>query len=170
MSQGYFATGLAIFLIALFVTRVSVRERLLTASFVFIPVLNQIVTLYSYELTTEYSAMMISILLVFCVLVSKREKELIATEKKLYEAQVSIMVSQVQPHFMYNALGSIAMMCKIDPDTAQKAIITFSKYLRGNMDSLRRTEPVPFETELDAGAVNAYQNEYMVQYYWAEFF
>ena len=24
--------------------------------------------------------------------------------------------------------------------------------------------------ELDAGAVNAYQNEYMSQYYWAEFF
>ena len=24
--------------------------------------------------------------------------------------------------------------------------------------------------ELDAGAVNSYQNEYMSQYYWAEFF
>ena len=24
-------------------------------------------------------------------------------------------------------------------------------------------------TELDAGAVNAYQNEYMSQYYWADF-
>ena len=122
---------------------------MITASFVLIPVANQIITLYSFELSTEYSAMLISILLVFCVLVSKRENELIVTEKKLYEAQVSIMVSQIQPHFMYNALGSIAMMCRIDPDTAQKAIITFSKYLRGNMDSLRRTEPVPFEQELE---------------------
>lgn len=122
---------------------------MITASFVLIPVANQIITLYSFELSTEYSAMLISILLVFCVLVSKRENELIVTEKKLYEAQVSIMVSQIQPHFMYNALGSIAMMCRIDPDTAQKAIITFSKYLRGNMDSLRRTESVPFEQELE---------------------
>ena len=148
-SQAYFVVGLGIFLIALFVTNVSLKERLITASFVLIPVANQIITLYSFELSTEYSAMLISILLVFCVLVSKRENELIVTEKKLYEAQVSIMVSQIQPHFMYNALGSIAMMCKIDPDTAQKAIITFSKYLRGNMDSLRRTEPVPFEQELE---------------------
>ena len=122
---------------------------MITASFVLIPVANQIITLYSFELSTEYSAMLISILLVFCVLVSKRENELIVTEKKLYEAQVSIMVSQIQPHFMYNALGSIAMMCRIDPDTAQKAIITFSKYLRGNMDALRRSEPVPFEQELE---------------------
>ena len=149
LSQAYFAVGMFIFLIALFVSRVPVRERLITASFVFIPVFNQIITLYSFETSTEYAAMLISILLVFCVLVSKREKERIAAEKKLYEAQVRIMTSQIQPHFMYNALGSIAMMCKIDPDTAQTAIITFSKYLRGNMDSLRRVEPVPFEQELE---------------------
>ena len=149
ISQAYFFIGFVLFLISLFITRVPVRERLITSSFVLIPVANQIITLYSFELSTEYSAMMISILLVFCVLVSKRENERILTEKKLYEAQVSIMTSQIQPHFIYNALGSIAMLCKLDPETAQKATITFSKYLRGNMDSLRRTEPVPFEQELD---------------------
>ena len=70
-------------------------------------------------------------------------------QKELYEAKVSVMVSQIQPHFMYNALTSIAMMCQIDPDTAQEATITFAKYLRGNMDSLRQTKPVPFEQELE---------------------
>ena len=70
-------------------------------------------------------------------------------QKELYEAKVSVMVSQIQPHFMYNALTSIAMMCQIDPDTAQEATITFAKYLRGNMDSLKQTKPVPFEQELE---------------------
>ena len=70
-------------------------------------------------------------------------------QKELYEAKVSVMVSQIQPHFMYNALTSIAMMCQIDPDTAQAATITFAKYLRGNMDSLKQTKPVPFEQELE---------------------
>lgn len=70
-------------------------------------------------------------------------------QKELYEAKVSIMVSQIQPHFLYNSLSSIAMLCKLDPDTAQKATITFTKYLRGNMDSLKQTLPVPFERELD---------------------
>ena len=70
-------------------------------------------------------------------------------QKELYEAKVSIMVSQIQPHFLYNSLSSIAMLCKLDPDTAQKATITFTKYLRGNMDSLKQTTPVPFERELD---------------------
>lgn len=70
-------------------------------------------------------------------------------QKELYEAKVGVMVSQIQPHFMYNALTSIAMMCSIDPDTAQEATVTFAKYLRGNMDSLRQTKPIPFEQELE---------------------
>ena len=70
-------------------------------------------------------------------------------QKELYEAKVSVMVSQIQPHFMYNALTSIAMMCTLDPETAQEATVTFADYLRGNMDSLKQTAPVPFETELE---------------------
>ena len=75
------------------------------------------------------------------------EKE--RAQKELYEAQVSVMVSQIQPHFMYNALTSIAMMCTIDPEVAQEATVTFADYLRGNMDSLKQKEPVPFEMELE---------------------
>lgn len=70
-------------------------------------------------------------------------------QKELYEAKVSVMVSQIQPHFMYNALSSIAMLCKINPDTAYNATITFSDYLRCNMDSLKQQTPVPFEKELE---------------------
>ena len=148
-SQAYFVVGLVIVIIGFIISKTSVKERLITASFVLIPIANQIITFYSFELSTEYPAMLVSIVLVFGVLVTKREKDLIATEKKLYEAKVSVMVSQIQPHFMYNALTSIAMMCTIDPDTAQEATVTFAKYLRGNMDSLKQTAPIPFEQELE---------------------
>ena len=70
-------------------------------------------------------------------------------QKELYEAKVSVMVSQIQPHFLYNALSSIAMLCKLDADTAYQATITFSQYLRSNMDSLKQTKPIPFEQELE---------------------
>ena len=59
------------------------------------------------------------------------------------------MVSQIRPHFMYNALSSIAILCKLNPETAYDATITFSDYLRGNMDSLKQTAPVPFTQELE---------------------
>ena len=70
-------------------------------------------------------------------------------QKELYEAKVGVMVSQIRPHFIYNALTSIAMMCTIDPETAQEATVTFADYLRGNMDSLNQSKPVPFTTELE---------------------
>ena len=70
-------------------------------------------------------------------------------QKELYEAEVAVMVSQIRPHFMYNALTSIAMLCTIDPEKAQEAIVTFAKYLRGNMDSLKQKEPIPFSQELE---------------------
>ena len=70
-------------------------------------------------------------------------------QKELYEAKVSVMVSQIQPHFLYNSLSSIAMLCKVDPDTAYDATITFTQYLRSNMDSLKQTAPIPFTQELE---------------------
>ena len=69
--------------------------------------------------------------------------------QELYEARVSLMVSQIRPHFMYNTLSSIAVLCKLDPDTAYNATINFSDYIRGNMDSLKQTAPVLFSKELE---------------------
>ena len=70
-------------------------------------------------------------------------------QRELVESRVAIMVSQIQPHFLYNSLSSIAMMCTIDPETAQEATVTFADYLRGNMDSLKQKTPVPFSKELE---------------------
>jgi sensor histidine kinase YesM len=42
----------------------------------------------------------------------------------------------------------IQQLCKIDPKMAEETVVEFSDYLRGNMDSLTRKEPIPFEQEL----------------------
>ena len=76
-------------------------------------------------------------------------KENLRVQKELHDSKVQIMVSQIRPHFMYNALSSIAILCKLDPETAYEATVTFSDYLRGNMDSLKQTAPVPFTKELE---------------------
>lgn len=70
-------------------------------------------------------------------------------EKERFEAEVQVMVSQIRPHFVYNTLSSIAILCDIDPKTAKEAAITFAKYLRANMDALKQKAPVPFAVELE---------------------
>lgn len=69
-------------------------------------------------------------------------------QNELTQSRVAIMVSQIQPHFIYNALATIKALCEIYPESAQEAIARFSKYLRRNMDSLTAKELIPFEQEL----------------------
>ena len=69
-------------------------------------------------------------------------------EKKLAELRIDIMLSQIQPHFLYNVLTGIRTLCEMDPIRAGESIVTFSKFLRANMESLTNKSPIPFEQEL----------------------
>ncbi|MEG1262867.1 MAG: histidine kinase [Clostridia bacterium] len=69
-------------------------------------------------------------------------------EVELVKSQTAIMLSQIQPHFLYNALSAIAQMCEKKPAVAKEAVIAFSEYLRSNMQSLKSKRPIPFGEEL----------------------
>lgn len=70
-------------------------------------------------------------------------------ERELDRANTAIMISQIQPHFLYNALNTIKSLIRRNPEKAENAVIDFSLYLRGNMDSLTRVDPIPISEELD---------------------
>ena len=78
----------------------------------------------------------------------QRAREARELEHEVEKANMAVMISQIQPHFLYNALNTIKSLIRRDPKKAEQAVIDFSYYLRGNMDSLTHTEPIPFETEL----------------------
>ena len=68
---------------------------------------------------------------------------------ELQNAHIAIMLSQIQPHFLYNALNTLQYICKKDSVLAAEAIEHFAKYLRGNMDSLSMEHLIPFQEELE---------------------
>lgn len=79
---------------------------------------------------------------------AEQKQRLSEQEAQLANSRISIMLSQIQPHFLYNCLNTIYYLCEKDTETAQKAISDFSDYLRGNMDSLNNDRPVYFTNEL----------------------
>lgn len=83
LSQGYLLIGMIIVTAGFFISKVALRERLVTASFVLIPVFNQLVTINYFGISTEYAAMMVSIVLIFGVLFSEWERRFASTEKEL---------------------------------------------------------------------------------------
>ena len=74
------------------------------------------------------------------------EKNIIETELK--ESRIAIMLSQIQPHFIYNTLGTIERMCLKDPEKAFDLVRNFSLYLRGNFSELDSVTPIRFAEEL----------------------
>jgi LytS/YehU family sensor histidine kinase len=70
-------------------------------------------------------------------------------ENELIQSKISIMLSQIQPHFLYNTLVVIRQLCDINPKTAKEAITEFATYLRGNLDSLTLNSNIPFEKEME---------------------
>lgn len=69
-------------------------------------------------------------------------------ERKLQESQISIMLSQIQPHFLYNTLNSIYQLCETNPMRARSMVNFFAEYLRNNLSSLEEPGRISFETEL----------------------
>ena len=79
---------------------------------------------------------------------SRLEAEKNIVEAELKERRVAIMLSQIQPHFIYNTLGTIERMCLKDPQKAFDLVRNFSLYLRGNFSELDSITPIRFTEEL----------------------
>lgn len=95
-----------------------------------------------------YVAATLFLILMFIFFHGELTRRFAEKEKELGESRIAIMVSQIQPHFLYNSLNAIYYLCDKDTELAKKAINDFSEYLRHNLNSLKRTAPVCFEEEL----------------------
>ncbi|MBQ7246163.1 MAG: histidine kinase [Firmicutes bacterium] len=68
---------------------------------------------------------------------------------KLHDSQVSLLMGQIQPHFIFNTLSSIRTLIKVDPDTAYDMVYNFSNYLRANVDNMTNLSGISFDAELE---------------------
>lgn len=65
------------------------------------------------------------------------------------EQRIQIMMTQIQPHFLFNTLSTIRALCAKDPPTAIHIIERFSVYLRQNLETLDQVELIPLSKELE---------------------
>ena len=75
--------------------------------------------------------------------------EIIEKEETINEMQTRIALSQIKPHFLYNALNSIYVLCGKDVNDARSAITHLSDYLRSNMSSMDSKVPIAFSREME---------------------
>lgn len=69
-------------------------------------------------------------------------------QEELENSRIAVMLSQIQPHFLYNVIGTIRGLCRVDSEQAWRALGDFSNYLRGNMSALSNDSLIHFTSEL----------------------
>ena len=75
--------------------------------------------------------------------VQKHEQDMMAAQR------IRIMMSQIQPHFLYNTIATFKALAGKNPEKAEEVAEKFSVYLRQNLDSLSIDGCIPFEKELE---------------------
>ncbi len=118
------------------------------SSYIALPLAGELVQMTYFGISLLPAAVSISLLLIYINIQAEQELRLERQEKELAKARIDIMLSQIQPHFLYNSLTTIRQLCDVNPAQAKETIRNFAQFLRGNMNSLKSQAPIPFEQEL----------------------
>ena len=77
-----------------------------------------------------------------------REREAAVWRQGLTDSQLHTMQLQINPHFLYNTLGSIASLCDSSPEDAQEMIYLLSDYLHDHFSEISKPSVISFQDEL----------------------
>jgi len=156
-------TALTLFILITNRKNLSKKEMGALLSYVLLPTVALIFYLMTFNLLFIIYSITLSIIIYFASIqvelsqqikqqeleISQKELDLSHKELELAESRIATMTSQIQPHFIYNALAAIRSMIRINPDLAAETLTEFSDYLRSNIDSLSTTTPISFEKEMN---------------------
>lgn len=149
LSQIYqFIMLIILFFVTAFNRKLVIREKIAFAIYCLLPLVAIILQNAFKGYAIAYASIIIAIEVLFFFVNVSKNIQLAEEQRKNKEAQIKIMMSQIQPHFIYNSLSSISTLIEIDPKKAQKALDDFTSYLRHNLSSLTETKLIPFEDEL----------------------
>lgn len=79
---------------------------------------------------------------------SAMQARLFENKLELAQSKMTVLMAQIQPHFIFNSLMAIQAQC-IDYPEVYESLDSFAHYLRSNFDSLGDTKPVSFARELE---------------------
>lgn len=114
----------------------------------FLPVIAMILQSFLYGIALLHLTTTFCILIMFLSIQMNQIRFQKEQEMEIEKGKTAILLSQIQPHFLYNCLTSIGHLCDVDPKQAKQAIRSFSDYLRGNLNILTNENLIPFRDEL----------------------
>src|SRR5438552_2393015 len=78
---------------------------------------------------------------------TRMQRKLEEQERLLMQARVDALISQINPHFLFNTLNTVSSLIRFDPDTARTVLLKLSNILRRRLKT--QLHFVPLKQELD---------------------
>ncbi|MBR3333471.1 MAG: histidine kinase [Clostridia bacterium] len=128
-------------------TKLSRRRIIAFASYMLIPGLSMVIQLFLSGNTIVLGAA-VAAFIMLAYLMSDQAEQYYRQQAENSKLRAEILLSQIQPHFLFNTLGTISHLCTDSPE-AKDAILLFSRYLRGNIDVLSHETQIPFAREAE---------------------
>ena len=127
----------------------SKREKTAFGIYFIVPLIVSVVQIFIYGIYIKLFSEIFSALILFVFILLEQTAQYHQKEQELREMRVAVMMSQIQPHFLYNTLAVIQDFCTSDPPLAAQVTAKFARYLRGNLGALTVNKPIDFSTELN---------------------
>lgn len=108
--------------------------------------------LFAVGYTEEIAALDIMIYYFYLAAIhhSEMQTRLHKSEMELERSRYDLMMSQIKPHFINNAMTAVQELCYEEPEKAAELIRHFSHYLRNNIEATSGGKPIPFYKEVEA--------------------
>jgi two-component system LytT family sensor kinase len=100
------------------------------------------------DLPRYFVTMGVAQIVVYYATVRKQEAQSAELEAKLAQAQLDVLRSQMEPHFLFNSLNAIARLTRKDPPSAERMTFQLAAFLRGTLECAGSRE-VPLSQELE---------------------
>src|SRR5579862_436326 len=75
------------------------------------------------------------------------QRKLEEQELALMQARVDALISQINPHFLFNTLNTVSSLVRFDPDTARTVVLKLSNILRRRLKTQIHFSPLKQEIE-----------------------
>ena len=117
---------------------------------IFLPIWSAVVRMFDlkYDLPFVYPAISLCIVGIFTMVNTEMDSSVEKHLLSVREDMNKVMISQIQPHFLYNVLNSISILCHKNPNRAAEITDEFASYLRWNINSVLSSEPLSVSEEI----------------------
>lgn len=105
-------------------------------------------TLQPQFLFTNLSVM-VAVVIIYAFHFYEQNRDAQRNELELENARSALVLSQIQPHFLFNSMTAIMDLCDTNPEEAKDALQELSGYLHYKISAMSHSYMVPFTEDLD---------------------